>query len=164
MLLGLYVLCVLEFLVLVLAFLSWFFLLRDNSTISLLMGILLLMAIPLSTFYFFRRKATVEINVIVSASELKIYWPSKKRLISLADIESYGTSRIGQDTYDRETVRIRLRGGDKIKFTATSDICDIEPLRHFRVEFDELAQTLKIQKKNTWEERLLGKREDLAGT
>jgi len=150
-------LCLFEFLVLVIFFLWWLFQFWEDGGFSLLVGISLPIVLPVLTFYFFRKKSTEEIIVLISASEMEIHWPSKRMLISFADIESYSASSTGQETYDRESVRIRLKNGKKVRLTATSDICDIKPLAHFREKFDELAQNLKLQKKNTWEERLLSK-------
>jgi hypothetical protein len=76
-------------------------------------------------------------------------------VISFADIESYSACRTLQETYERESVRIRLKNGKKVRLTATSDLCDLKPLENFRKEFDTLAQSLKLPQRYSWEERLL---------
>lgn len=151
-------LCVLEFLVLFIVFLWWLFVLWKGGSVGLLVGLSLLIALPISTFYFFRKRSTEKITVLLSAADMEIQWPSKKVVISFADITSYSAGRISQDTYERESVRIRLMNGSRVRLTATSDLCDIIPLKNFRESFDTLAQNLGLKEEPTWEERLLMKK------
>lgn len=153
------VFCILEFLVLFIIFLWWLVVFWKGETFGLLLGMSVLLILPISTFYFFRKKSTVEITVLLSASEMEIQWPSKKMVISFADIKSYSACSTWQETYERESVRIRLNNGKKFRLTATSDLCDIRPLGDFRKAFDQLAQNLKLQEKFSWEERLLSKKD-----
>lgn len=121
----------------------------------LLIGLVVPIVLPIVTFYLLRKKSSETITVLLSSMEIEIQWPSKKIVIAFADIKSYSACRTWQETYDRESVRIRLKNGKNVRLTATSDICDIKPLSEFRKKFDELAQELEIPKKLTLEERLL---------
>jgi len=149
--------CLLEFLLFVIVFFWWLFAVWKGEAFGLLLGIFLPIILPIMTFYFFRKKSCDEIIVLLSATEMEIQWPLKKMVIPFADIKSYSACCIEQETYDRESVRIRLKNGRKVRLSATSDVCDIKPLREFREAFDTLAQNLKLQQKFTWEERLLMK-------
>ena len=149
------VLCVLEFLVLVIIFLWWLIASHKGGDYSLLVGLSLPIVLPIVTFYLFRKKSAEKITVLLSPIEMEIQWPSRKMVLSFAEIKSYSACRTWQETYDRESVRIRLKNGKNVRLTATSDICDIKPLGDFRERFDTLAQKLKIQHKPTLEERLL---------
>ncbi len=149
--------CVLEFLVLVIIFFWFLFVFWRGGTFGLLLGLSLPIVLPISTFYFFRKKTCEEITVLLSASAMEIQWPLKKIVISFADIKSYSACCIVQDSYDMESLRIQLKNGKKVRLSATSDLCDIKPLRDFRETFDKLAQNLKLQQKYTWEERMLMK-------
>jgi hypothetical protein len=151
------ILCVLEFLILVLVFLWWLLTFWEGGTVSLLVGLALPIVLPISTFYLFRKKTTEKITAVMSSSEIEIQWPLKTMVIAFADIDFYSAIRTGQETYDRESVRIRLKNGKKIKLTATSDICDLKPMEQFREKFDELAQNLNLPKKPSWDERILAK-------
>jgi hypothetical protein len=151
------ILCVLEFLILVLVFLWWLLTFWEGGNVSLLVGLALPIILPISTFYLFRKKTTEKITAVMSSSEIEIQWPSKTMVIAFADIDFYSAIRTGQETYDRESVRIRLKNGKKIKLTATSDICDLKPMEQFREKFDELAQNLNLPKKPSWDERILAK-------
>ncbi len=152
------VFCILEFLALVIIFLWWLIVSRKGGDFILLLGLSLPIVLPIVTFYMFRKKSAEIITVLLSSIEMEIHWPSKKMVISFADIKSYSACRTWQETYDRESVRIRLKNGKNVRLTATSDICDIKPLGEFRETFDALAQKLEIQKKPTLEERLLIKK------
>jgi hypothetical protein len=152
------VFCVLEFLLFVIVFFWWLFVFWRDGTFSLLLGLSLPIVLPIATFYFFRKTSTEEITVVLSATKMEIQWPLKKMEISFADIKSYSACCTSQDTYDRESVRIRLKNGKKLRLSATSDLCDIKPLKDFRETFDNLAQKLKLQQKYNWEERLLMKK------
>jgi hypothetical protein len=151
------ILCVLEFLILVLVFLWWLLTFWEGGNVSLLVGLALPIILPISTFYLFRKKTTEKITAVMSSSEIEIQWPLKKMVITFADIDFYSAIRTEQETYDRESVRIRLKNGKKIKLTATSDICDLKPMEQFREKFDELAQNLNLPKKPSWDERILAK-------
>lgn len=152
------VFCLLEFLVLVIIFIWWLIASRKGGDFIWFLGLSLPIVLPIVTFYLFRKKSAEIITVLLSPIEMEIQWPSKKMVISFADIKSYSACRTWQETYDRESVRIRLKNGKNVRLTATSDICDIKPLGEFREKFDELAQELEIQKKPTLEERLLIKK------
>lgn len=158
--LTLLALCVLEFLVLVVLFISWLTILWGGASFSLLLGFVLIIALPIITFYFFRKKATREVTVSLAATEIKIQWPSRIMVISFADIESYSACRTSQESFERESIRIRLKNKKKLRLTATSDLCDINPIKDFREAFDTLAQNVGLQQKNTWEERMLMKNKE----
>lgn len=150
--------CILEFLILIIIFFWWLFASWQTGNFSLLLGLSLPLILPIMTFFLFRKKTTIEITVKLSATDIEIQWPSKKMTIPFTDIKSYSACRTWQETYDRESVRIRLKNGKKFRLTATSDLCDIRRLGEFREKFDELARKLEIQKKPTLEERLLIKK------
>lgn len=152
---GLIFLCILEFFVLLMAFFWWLFVFWNQGSISLIVSISLIIVLPIFTFYSLRKKTTERITVFLSPSEMEIQYPSKSLLIRFADVESYGASSTRVETYNRETISIHIKHGKKIRLTATSDICDIKPMALFREKFEELAQTLQLEKKNTWEERML---------
>ncbi len=146
---------VLEFLVLVTIFFWWLVVFWNGESFVLLLNLSLLIILPIATFYFFQKKSTVEITVLLSDSAMEIQWPSRKVTIFFADIKSYSACRTLQETYERESVSIRLKNGKKVRLTATTDLCDIKPLRDFREKFNELGQNLKLQQKYSWEERML---------
>lgn len=149
------VLCVIEFLILATVFFWWLVAVWNAGNFSLVLSLLLVIILPIATFYFFRRKSTDQVVVILSSSQMEIQWPSKKVVIAFADVKSYSACRTSQEAYERESVRIRLKSGKKIRLTATSDICDIKPLEDFRKNFDILASNLKLEHKLTWDEQIL---------
>ncbi len=149
--------CILEFFLLIIVFIWWFITFWEGTGFSLFLGISASIALPILTFYFFRNKSCKEITIVLSTTEMKIQWPTKKMAISFADIKSYSACRLYQETGDIERVCIRLKNGKKIRLSATSGLCDIEPLRAFREAFDNLAQSLMLPHRLTWEEKLLKK-------
>lgn len=155
--LKLLTICILQFFILVIVFIWWLFTFWEGGGFSLFLGISLSITLPILTFYYFRNKSCQEITVLLSTTEMKIQWPSKKLTISLTEIKSYSACRLYQETGEIERVSIRLKNGKNIRLSATSGLCNIEPLREFREAFDKLAQNLKLPYKLTWEERLLMK-------
>ena len=149
--------CILEFLLLIIAAIWWLITFWEGAGFSLFLVISVSIALPILTFYLFRNKSYKEITIVLSTTEVKIQWPKKKMVISFGDIESYSACRLHQDTGDIARVCIKLKNGKKIKLTAPSGLCDIEPLKEFREAFDKLAQSLMLPHKLTWEEKLLTK-------
>ncbi len=147
--------CIVEFLLLLAIVFIWWMI--SFPKFSLLLGISVSIALPILTYYFFRNKASQNITVVLSTTEMEIQWPSKKMVISFADIKSYSAVRLYQETGDIERVSIRLKNGKKIRLSATTGLSDTEPFREFREGFDNLAQMLNIPNKLTWEEKLLKK-------
>jgi hypothetical protein len=136
----------------------WFlFSFWQGENFSLILVLSISIGLPIATYYFFRKSSTDEITVILFHTKMEIQWPSRKMEILFNDVKSYSACRTSQESYDRESVRIRLKNGKNIRLTATSDIVDLGPLANFRKSFDMLAQSLKLEHKSTWEERILMK-------
>lgn len=148
--------CLAEFLVLlVLAFIWWMISYPDSS---LLLGLSISVVAPLVTYFLFRKKASQRLTVVLSTHDMEIQWPSKQDIISYTDIASYSAVRLYQETGDIERIRIRLKNGKQIKLSADSGLTHAESFREFREAFDHLAQTLNIPKQLSWEEKLLEKK------
>lgn len=152
------IVCVLEFLILSIIFLWWLITVWKGGSVSLLIGLSLLVVLPVFTYYLLRKKATVEVTVLFMSTEMEIRWPVRKMVVAFADIKSYSAGSIDQESYERESVNIRLINGKKIQLSATSDLCNIKPLRDFRKEFDRRAKEIGLREKLTWDERLLMKK------
>lgn len=148
-------LCLFGALLLFVLDLWWLFTLWPGDSISMMIGLSLPIVIPVIAFYVFRKRAVVDVTVVLSPTQLEIQWPDSKKVIPYSSIESYSATRIPQEDYDRERVRLKLTDGKEIKLTATSDLCDIQPMQTFREAFQYLAVRVGLEEKNTWAERIL---------
>jgi hypothetical protein len=110
-------------------------------------ALLLAVAIPVAGYYVFRKRTT---NTSTAAlfqthAEFKIKGITQK--VMFTDIKSYSSDIMETEDKTIASLRIRLKDGKKMRYYATSDICDIEPLALLCRDFETLVNELGIKSK-----------------
>lgn len=136
-------LCVLGFffiLVLWIALLIW-------TGWSIPYAVVLAVAIPVALYYLFRSRTATSGTAIMSATHIEFKVKGVTQKIMFTDIASYSADLMQTKDNRVAGLRIRLKDGKKLRYFATSDLCDINPLTVLCEDFDRLAKELNIESK-----------------
>jgi hypothetical protein len=110
-------------------------------------ALIMAIVIPVAIYYFFRKKTANTGTAILSPTYVEFNVKGATKKVMLTDILSYSADYVQTEDNTIASLRIRLKDGTKLRYYATSGICDIEPLAILGRDFDILAKELAIESK-----------------
>jgi hypothetical protein len=94
-----------------------------------------------------RRTAFMTASAVITDEGLSVTIKAETTRIRFDEMRSFYTTRIQMRKPGLASVKIRKKGGQKYNFYASEDICDIEALDKFRLDFDQTARNAGVESK-----------------
>lgn len=115
---------------------------------AILIGGVMVLLIPFGVYIWFKRKTSLSARVVLCDAYIEINLSDKTQKIMFNEMKSFSAFHYeSNDGDDTASLRIRLKGGKKVRLYASTNICDIEPLFLLCEDFKLIATEHNIASK-----------------